>query len=191
MKNAKLLTILIIGFICIGFAACQKSSQGQGNYSVEPLTNDEFAYYADNANVFADDVLANDAKFLYVQLAYDGKAATVANDNADGICSMIEGDHHDVLDLRKNTENAADTISEKLQLSNGANLLVIGDDAGEQIVYEELAKMCGNIEYKNANLESDSAYEELYSYATESGFDAVIVANGAAAFHDRSFPFAS
>lgn len=178
-------------------AACQTDSREQKLWPVEPLTAGEFSYYADNANAFADSVLESGAKFLYVQLACPADRAlteeetTAAEHNADGICAMIANDYHDALDARTSTDDVTEAIEKKLQLSDHADILVIGDAAGKTQVYEELAKKHGNAEYKSATDVTDDDYDAIYSYATEAGFDAVIVANDTAAFHAQSFPFSA
>ena len=92
----------------------------QRSWPVEALTAEEFTFYADNANEFADSVLESGAKFVYVQLsAAEGSLsdedAAVANDNADGICAMIKNDYHDVLDAR-NGEDIAAAIDKQLKM---------------------------------------------------------------------------
>lgn len=172
--------------------ACGGSQQ---SWPVEALTAEEFTYYADNANEFADSVLESGANFLYVQLsAADGELsdedAAIANDNADGMCAMIKNDYHDVLDAR-NAEDIVTAISKQLDLSADAKILVIGDGVGEQQVYEELVKTYNNIDYLNSLGVGAEDYDEIYNTATTAGWDAVIVANDIAAFHTASFPFES
>ena len=186
-RTSKLL--LIIAVICLAVTSCSMEQ----DWPIEALNAEEFTYYADNANEFADSVLESGADFYYVQLAYgDDKALSeddyaVGSDNADGICSMIEGDYHNVIDMRSNISS----INKKLKLKADAKILVIGDACGENKVYEELAKEYNNIDYLNSVGVSDDDYDKIYETATTAGWDVVIVANDVAAFHEQSFPFAA
>lgn len=178
--------------VCVMLTACGGS---QRSWPVEALTAEEFTYYADNANVFADSVLESGAKFLYVQLACAADSSlsddelSVTNDNADGIIAMLSNDYHDVLDARTDAGDIAATIGKKLELGENAKILVIGDSAGERQVYEKLANIYNNIDYLNSIGVSDDDYDKIYDNATTAGWDAVIVANDVAAFHAESFPF--
>ncbi len=201
MKRLKKTAILILMLIVTAaFAACGPDKTG-GN-DPQPLSAEEFSFYADNINVFADDVLDSGAKFLYVQLGCsaedlsdagsgtDAEVISIADNNADGICGMIQNDYHEVLDMRMSTDDITEAVMERLGLPGDAAILVIGDEAGEALVYEKLVDACEGLEYRSSICTSDDSYDEIYSHAIEGGFDAVIVANDAAAFHDGSFPFA-
>ena len=191
--NVKPGIILALVMMCLMLVACG----GQRSWPVEALTADEFSSYADNANVFADSVLESGAKFLYVQLGcaadsgLSDEELAVANDNADGICAMISNDYHDVLDLRNSEEGLTEVIGKKLELSEDTKILVIGDATGESAVYEGLVETYGNIDYLSSVGLGEGDYDEIYERATVAGWDAVIVANDAAAFHEQSFPFGS
>lgn len=193
----KSVLVSALAIMCLVLVACGTGNGGSRNWPVEALSADEFSFYADNANVFADDVQDSGAKFLYVQLACADDSAlseeetALANDNADGICAMIANDHHDVWDARENATDIVEAIAEKLELAEEARILVIGDGAGESQVYEELVKSYGNVDYRNSIGINDEGYDEMYSVATTAGFDAVIVANDVAAFHAQSFPFSA
>ena len=192
MKKIKTLSIILL-FLCLILASCNTGFSSNKSWPIEPLNSEEFAYFADNANVFADDVLASETKFLYVQLACDDDIAeddaAVANDNADGICAMITNDYHDVLDARPSSGDIAEMIAKKMNLADDAKILVIGDDAAELQVYEKLITVFKDVDYWNSYVASDEDYDEMYTRAMKAEFNAVIVANDAAAFHEQSFPF--
>lgn len=197
MKRRILIQVLMVCTLVaasVMIAAC--SNLIQPTWPIEALTADEFAYYADNANVFADSVLESGAKFLYVQLACAADSSlsednmSVANDNADGITMMLKNDYHDVLDAREGVQDVVAAIGRKLALAADSRILVIGDAAGELQIYEELAKNYNNIDYLNSVGVSADDYDKIYDNASTAGWDAVIVANDVAAFHAQSFPFA-
>ena len=58
-------------------------------------------------------------------------------------------------------------------------------------MYEKLITVFKDVDYWNSYVAIDEDYDEMYTHATEAGFDAVIVANDAIAFHEQAFPFAS
>lgn len=181
--------------MCIAMASCQAS--GQKTWPVEKLGAEDFTYYADNANVFADDVLGSGAKFLYVQLPCGADSSltedelAIANDNADGIVAMIMNDYHDVLDAREGGDDIAAAIADKLELAEDSRILVVGDATAESAVYEELVKTYNNEDYLNSLGVSRDEYYKIYDNATTAGWDAVIVACDVTAFHMQSFPFAA
>ena len=194
-KTRRISLILVLALMCIAMASCQAG--GQKTWPVEKLGAEEFTYYADNANVFADDVLGSGAKFLYVQLPCDDDDSlseddlTIANDNADGIVAMIKNDYHDVLDARAGCDDIATAIADQLALTEDSRILVIGDAAAESAIYEELVKTYNNEDYLNSQGVSRDEYDTIYDNATTAGWDAVIVACDITAFHMQSFPFAA
>ena len=181
--------------MCIAMASCLAG--GQKTWPVEKLGAEDFTYYADNANAFADDVLGSGAKFLYVQLPCDADSSlseddlAIANDNADGIVAMIKNDYHDVLDARADCDDIATAIADQLALTENSRILVIGDAAAESAIYEELVKTYNNEDYLNSQGVSRDEYDTIYDNATTAGWDAVIVACDITAFHMQSFPFAA